>query len=64
MLLSGKNNIDDLKDIDIPYHSVPENEAWRIGFVKELLDQTHGDLTVPGLIKTELDCIMDYLCTQ
>ena len=64
MILSGKQSIDDLDNIDIPYHSVPPDEAWRIGFVRELLDQQHGDVEVPGLLKTELDSILDYLCTQ
>ena len=57
-------SIYDLDNIDIPYHSVPPDEAWRIGFVRELLDQQHGDVEVPGLLKTELDSILDYLCTQ
>ena len=43
---------------------VPADEAWRVGFVKELLATRHGDLEVPGLLKTEMDEIMDYLCTQ
>ena len=64
MILSGRKSIDDLKDVDIPYHPVPPNEAWMIGFVRELLDQHHGGLEVPGLLQTELDYILDYLCTQ
>jgi hypothetical protein len=38
MLLSGRNSVKDLKDIDVPYHVVPPDEAWRIGFVKELVN--------------------------
>ena len=64
MILSGKNSMDDLKNVDIPYNVVPADEAWRVGFVKELLATRHCDLEVPGLIKTEMDEIMDYLCTQ
>ena len=64
MLLSGRNRIEDLKDVDIPYHAVPSDEAWRIGFVKEIVDQKHGELEVPGLLKKELDSILEYLCTQ
>ena len=64
MLLSGKNSMDELKNVDIPYNVVPADEAWRVGFVKELLATRHGDLEVPGLLKTEMDEIMDYLCTQ
>ena len=64
MLLSGRNRIEDLKDVDIPYHAVPPDEAWRIGFVKEIVDLKHGELEVPGLLKKELDSILEYLCTQ
>ena len=64
MLLSGRNRIEDLKDVDIPYHAVPSDEAWRIGFVKEIVDQKQGELEVPGLLKKELDSILEYLCTQ
>ena len=64
MIISRRNSIDDLKDIDIPYYPIPPNEAWRIWFVRELLDQHHGRLEVPGMLQTELDYILDYLCTQ
>ena len=39
MILSGKQSIDDLEDIDIPNHSVPPDDALRIGVVMELLAQ-------------------------
>ena len=64
MLLSGRLSVQDLNNVDIPYHEVPADEAWRIGFVKELMDTKCGDLTVPGLLQTELDVIMNYLCTE
>ena len=64
MLLSGRNSVKDLKDIDVPYHVVPADEAWRIGFVKELVNAKSGELVVPGLLQTELDYILNYLCTE
>ena len=64
MLLSGRSSVLDLKNVDVPYHVVPADEAWRIGFVKEFVNTKCGDLTVPGLLQTELDYIMNYLYTE
>ena len=64
MLLPGRNSVKDLNDIDVPYHVVTADEAWRIGFVMELLDAKCGELVVPGLLQTELDYILNYLCTE
>ena len=59
--MSGKVSIKDLGYVDIPYYDVPEGEAWRIGFVKELLD-IKQDGPLPGWEQEELDSILNYLC--
>ena len=64
MLLAGRSSVEDLKNDDIPYHLVAADDAWKVGMVKELLAITHGDLDVPGLLQTELDYILEYMCTQ
>ena len=66
MLLTGKNTVLDLEVGDaefIDYHKVPDCEAWRINFVKELVEVQHGDMEVPGMAKAELDQILNYICT-
>ena len=30
MLLSGRNSIEDLKNVDVPYHVVPDDNVWRV----------------------------------
>jgi hypothetical protein len=64
MLLSGRSSVQDLKNVDLPYHWVPADEAWRIGFVRELVNNECGDITGPGLLPTELDYIINYMCTD
>ena len=64
MLQSERSSIDDIKNVDIQYHMVPESEAWRVDFVKEIVDMKHGELEVPGMLLTELDYILNYLCTE
>ena len=64
MLLSGRNSIEDLKNVDVSYHVVPDDYVWRVGFVKELIEIKYGSLVVPGMLQTELEDIMSYLCTE
>ena len=64
MLLSGRNSIEDLKTVDVPYHVVPDDNVWRVGFVKKLIEIKFGSLVVPGMLQTELEDIMSYLCRE
>ena len=65
MLQSGKNSIDDVGPgkVHLDYHTVPEDQAWRIQYVKELIDVKFDKLTVPEMTKTELDKILELMCT-
>ena len=65
LLLIDKTNIDDLCSQDalsIEYKEVPENEEWRIPFVKELINIRHGDLKVDGFSVEELAEILNDIC--
>ena len=64
MLLSGKTSISDLRNISVPYHELPDEEAWKVDVIKELISMRHGDLELPGWEKEELEYIMNSLCTQ
>ena len=49
----------------IMYHSVKEDQMWRIGLVKELIDLKHGCLCLPeGWKEEELSEILNVTCTQ
>ena len=43
------------------YLRVPDDEAWRVPVLKELMD---GQLSVPGFSEAELDYMKNYLCTS
>ena len=43
------------------YSRVPENEAWRVPMLRELLDD---NITIPGFSSPELNLMKDYLCTS
>ena len=64
MLLTGKNRIEDLEALneDFEYHTVDDDEKWKIDLVKELIDVRHDELTVEGLDMDELEEILEYLC--
>ena len=66
MLMAGKNRIEELDegDIDIEYHEILESEAWRVDFIKEVVELKYGDLSLPGFTEEELEEIQNYLCTQ
>ena len=66
MLETGKNMTSELftGDVDFKYHKVPEDEAWRVDFIKEIIEIKHGELEVSGFTKEELIEIQDFLCTQ
>ena len=64
MLLSGKTSISDLKNVSVPYHDLPDDEAWKVEVIKELISSRHGDIQLPGWDKEEIEYIMNTLCTQ
>ena len=43
----------------IEYHKVPECDTWRINFLKELIEIKHDEIEVPGMMKEELDQIIN-----
>ena len=55
MLLAGKTSILSLHGADFQYHKIPECEAWRIGFLKELIEVKQEGLVVEGMEKAEIE---------
>ena len=64
MLLSGKTSLSELKNASVPYHDLPEGEAWRVDVILELISARHGDMVLPGWQKDEMEYIVNSLCTQ
>ena len=65
MMLVGKTDIDRLVPadaLDIKYHEIKEEDAWRVGFVKELTDVKFGEAYVDGFSRKELDFILKFVC--
>ena len=50
--------------VDVKYHEIQESEAWRVDFIREVVDVKIGDLVVSGFDLEELEFIHEQLCTQ
>ena len=59
-LKTSNCNEKDLNVYDKPYRAIPEGEAWRLSFAKELLEAKRGNIT--NLTKEERDDFCDYIC--
>ena len=66
MLLASKNKIEDLKEckVELKYHEVAASEAWRVGFVKEIVKLKNEDLEVVGFSREEIEYIQEYRVRQ
>ena len=66
MIQTGKSSIEDLtvEKEDLKYHEVPDAEAWRIDFLKEVVELRYGDLEVSGFSLDELMDIQESICTE
>ena len=68
LMLTDKLHVDDLEPslVDsMAYHRVEENNTWRVGMIKELIDIKHGELLPPeGWSKDDLEALLDFACTQ
>ena len=67
MIELGKNSVDCIRveDIDtMEYHSIPENEEWRVNLVKEMIEVKENEYEVPGFTNEELEEIIDFVCTS
>ena len=65
--LTDKNEIDDLVPNDahnIHYCLVPDEEAWRIPIVMDILNSRHNEQIIEGFSESELDDILDFVCTS
>ena len=66
MLRTHVSNVDELKPSDIRklvYNEIPKTEEWKIGFVEELIDCQHNQLSIPGFNHLELEDMKFFICT-
>ena len=68
MILMNKNNIRELESFEVKeslsYNPVPEDQQWRIGFLREMIDVRAGDLEVDGFSVKEISEIKENICTS
>jgi hypothetical protein len=67
MLESGKNNVDQLKDVginNIEYHPVSNDDKWKIKVIKECIDVKFGRLEIEAFSSEELEEISSHLCVS
>ena len=61
----SKFHIEELlvKNIEIKYHEITDENVWKIDFIKEIINLKEDWLTLHGFGKTQLDEILEHLCT-
>ena len=65
LLITDKFRVEGLKfkDIDdLTYAPVKEEDEWKIGLVKEMIDEKSGQSQVELMSQDELEEILEYLC--
>ena len=67
LLLTSKDDISDLVPSDVSkmeYQPVNANDEWRISMVKELIDVKWGQAVIGNLSDSEVDDIIEDICTS
>ena len=65
--LCQKDQISELSPNDaelIKYHSLPDEDLWKVQMIKEIIDTRFDILTIEGFSNSELDHMIDFLCTS
>jgi hypothetical protein len=67
MLLTGKDNIEQVKELDVAdvdYAPVMQEDLWKIQMVMELIYVRDGQLQLENLSNEDLEDTLEYLCTS
>ena len=67
LLLTDKNNIDDIGKDDIHkinYNRIDPKDNWKVGFIREITDVKFNQLEVENFTREELEEILNFLCTS
>ena len=65
LLLTDKVKVNEITPEDISkikYRVVPEEETWRVGFLRELIEVKHGDLQVFKFTADEVQDMLYIVC--
>ena len=46
------------------YHTISEDETWRISLVKEIIEVKENECEVQGFSNEELEEIVNFVCTS
>ena len=46
------------------YHPIQQENTYRPSVIKEILEVTHGQMSVDGFSNEELEEILHYICTS
>ena len=67
MIEVGKCSVLDINKDDVneyKYQEVPENESWRLGVARDLIDTVHGMAEVEGFTIEELKEMLNHICVS
>ena len=67
MIALGKNLVETIREEDIDtmeYHTIPEDETWRIDLLKEIIEVKENEYEVHGFTNEELEEIVNFVCTS
>ena len=68
MLLMNKASISDLKSSDVKetfqYKAVPDDQAWRIPILKELIEVKAGNTVIEGFTNEEILEMLEHVCVS
>ena len=67
MTLVGKNSVNDLSISDaylINYNCISDSEKWKINIVNEIIDFRYKTIDISNFTNSEINDILDYVCTS
>jgi hypothetical protein len=66
LLQTDVQDVRNLKPSDVKkkYRILPENEKFRVGFIKEIVDVRNNQLEVEGFDDDEIEAILQHLCVS
>ena len=66
MLLSGNRTIDEVLNskVYVEYLKLDEEQLWRAGMLRELLDVRNDVKTIEELENDDVEDILEFLCTE
>ena len=67
MLMVNTYNVDEIQvhHLDqMHYKTIPNEDLWGIGIVKELIDIKSGVTVIPDFAHEEITSMIDWICTS